>query len=171
MNRPVAVAFLFVFAVNGLRVQPFDAAVAQAASAPADRGVVYTGWGGGCRISKIADVSCTMYQEAKSVAGKRFGLIAYGEDGASRYLSVEVELAMPSEGRSFFITIDGRPVANGVVTCRPDEAFCSATIVVDKRLLARLKAGRTLMIEDRERREVELSFPLDGFAHARAYLL
>lgn len=171
MSRSLALVFLFVVAVDGLRAQPSDAASLWAANVQAARGVVYSGWGGGCRISKIADVSCTMYQEVKSAAGGRLGLIAYGEEGTSRYLSVEVELAMPGKGQSFVIRIDGRPLANGAVTCRPDESFCSATIVVSRKMLARLERGRMLTIEDRERHEVELRFPLDGFAHARAYLL
>ncbi len=134
-------------------------------------GVIYTGWGGGCRVSRIADVACTMVQEAKSAAGKRLGLIAYGEDGAARFLSVEMERATSIEGQSFMIKIDGRPLENGAVTCRSGELFCSATIVVNGKLLARLNTGRTLTIEDRTGNEIELRFPLGGFAHARAYLL
>ena len=169
MNRRFVVAILFAAAVNGLCCRSFDAASAQPAAAQDP--VTYTGWGGGCRVSKTADVACTMYQEAKSAAGRRLGLIAYGEDGAARFLSVEVELAVPGEGRSFVVRIDGRAVAKAAVTCRPGEPFCSTMIVVNGELLARLKSGRLLTIENRAGNAIALRFPLGGFAHARAYLL
>jgi invasion protein IalB len=171
MSRCLAAAILFAAAVNGLCCQSFDAALAQGSRAQMPGGVVYSGWGGGCEVSKIADVSCMIAQEAKSAAGKRLGLVAYGEDGADRFLSLDVELAAPGEGQSFLVKIDGRPIAQGAVICRPGESFCSSTIVVPRKLLAQLKSGRILAIENRAGNEIELRFPLDGFAQARANLL
>ncbi len=161
MNRFLGLGVLLAAATFGFDGWS-DAAPGKTSEGPA---AVYSYWSGGCSVSRIADVSCLTSSEARSAAGKRLGLIVFGEQEGSRFLFIDVELAKPASDRHFVADIDGRRLPGGNVVCRSDETFCSATLAVNSRLLKRLTAGRILAVADRVNRNVVLRFPLDGFAY------
>jgi hypothetical protein len=142
--------------VRGIRVNDADT-------------MVFSDWHGGCSVSRLADVSCTMYREARSAAGQRLGLVALGEQESSRFLFVGLELAEPARSQALAVEIDGQRLAKGEVSCRGGDTFCSATIAVDRELLKRLSSAHVLTVVDRSSKKTLLNAPLDGFAEMRAY--
>ena len=141
-----------------------------AASDPAEA-IVYAGWAGGCEPGKLGGLVCIMSREARSAAGRRLGVLGYGEADTARFLFVEADLIGSPVEPALVARLDGKVVSNGRLTCRDGNAVCFTTIVVDNGLLERLAHAAALVVEERTGRRAVLQFPLAGFAQARMKLL
>lgn len=132
--------------------------------------LIYSEWAGGCWFGEIADISCLMRREARSVTGGRLGYVVFGRSEISRFLFIEVELPASTPELSLVTKIDGDPLAGGGMFCLGNERYCSVILLVDDDLLNRLAAGKILIVESQDRGDIEIHFPLLGFQKARARL-
>jgi hypothetical protein len=127
----------------------------------------YTHWWGGCSVNKIADVSCTMRQDARSTSGELLGFVVFGQEEQSRFLAIE--MVHSTTDALLVVEIDHVPISGRPIRCHAKAKFCSVFMAVDDNMFSRLLNGTVLSAEVRG--VIQLRFPLQDFARSRRAIL
>ena len=127
----------------------------------------YTHWWGGCSVNKIADISCTMREDARSTSGELLGFVVFGQEEQSRFLVIET--LHSTTDAPLVVEIDHVPISGRPIRCHAKANFCSVFMAVDDKMFSRLLNGSVLSAEVRG--GIQLRFPLQDFARSRRAIL